>query len=64
MTSREYDVVVWGATGYTGRLTVQHIAQSFPTDIHWAVAGRSVSKLQALVDLCAKISPDRSQPCT
>lgn len=63
MSSRQYDVVVWGATGYTGGLTAQHIAQSFPTDIQWAVAGRSVSKLQAVVESCAKINPDRSQPC-
>lgn len=61
--SREYDVIVWGASGYTGALTAEHIARSFPTNIRWAVAGRSQGKLQAVVEKCRRINPDRPAPC-
>lgn len=61
--NRQYDVIVWGASGYTGALTAEHIARSFPTNIKWAVAGRSAGKLQAVVEKCKRINPDRPQPC-
>ncbi|OAQ70339.1 saccharopine dehydrogenase [Pochonia chlamydosporia 170] len=60
--SRQYDLVVFGATGYTGQLTAEHIATSLPTDLKWAVAGRSESKLQTLVADCQKLNPDRVPP--
>lgn len=63
MSSRQYDIVLWGATGHTGGWTAKHIARSYPTDIRWAIAGRSESKLKALAESCAKINPDRVQPC-
>lgn len=59
---RQYDVVVFGATGYTGLMTAEHIAAHFPTDIRWAVAGRSAEKLQKTVDECKAINTDRIQP--
>ncbi|ELR08932.1 hypothetical protein VC83_05834 [Pseudogymnoascus destructans] len=62
MSTRQYDIVLWGATGYTGKGTAKHIARSYPTDIRWAIAGRSESKLKAVAESCAKINPDRVQP--
>lgn len=62
MSSRQYDIVIWGATGYTGALTARHIARSFPTDIKWAIAGRSADKLRAVADACASINADRAPP--
>ncbi|KAK2591222.1 hypothetical protein QQS21_011087 [Conoideocrella luteorostrata] len=59
---RQYDLIVFGATGYTGRLTTEHIAINFPTNLKWAVAGRSESKLQAVVADCQKFNADRSPP--
>jgi len=59
---RQYDVVVFGATGYTGLMTAEHIAASFPTNTRWAVAGRSANKLQHVVDECKKINKDRQPP--
>lgn len=61
-SNREYDVIIWGATGYTGKLTAEHVARSFPANIKWAIAGRSVHKLQAVIESCAKINPNRTQP--
>jgi short subunit dehydrogenase-like uncharacterized protein len=53
MTTREFDVVVFGATGFTGERIVQYLASgptlSSRTPLKWAVAGRSRGKLEALV---------------
>ena len=44
--SREFDVVVYGATGFTGRLVAEYLAATYPADLTWAMAGRSLSKLE------------------
>ena len=44
--ARDFDVIVYGATGYTGRLVAEYLAQAYPTGVRWAMAGRSLSKLQ------------------
>ncbi|KAF2232637.1 hypothetical protein EV356DRAFT_534367 [Viridothelium virens] len=61
-SSRQYDVIVFGATGYTGKYTVEHITTNLPTDLKWAVAGRSASKLSDLVQDLKKLNPDRIEP--
>ena len=60
--NREYDVVVVGATGYTGAITATHIAEHLPTNLKWAIAGRTGVKLDALAAELKKLSPDRLQP--
>lgn len=60
--SREYDLVLLGATGHTGKLCAEYITTSLPTDLKWAVAGRSSSKLSALIDDLKTLNPDRLQP--
>jgi len=43
---RKYDVVIFGASGYTGRLVAEYIEQRYgTTNLKWAMAGRSVEKL-------------------
>lgn len=42
----DFDVIVYGATGYTGRLVAEYIALTYPADVRWAMAGRSLSKLE------------------
>jgi short subunit dehydrogenase-like uncharacterized protein len=49
MTDREFDVVLYGASGFTGRQTVQYFAQHAPRDLRWAIAGRNRTKLDALL---------------
>ena len=61
-SSRQYDLVVFGATGYTGKLTAEHITTNLPTDLKWALAGRSAKKLEALAAECQPLNPDRTQP--
>jgi short subunit dehydrogenase-like uncharacterized protein len=45
---REFDVVLYGATGFTGRQAVKYFSQHAPADVRWAIAGRDPSKLEAL----------------
>ncbi|KAK4137136.1 hypothetical protein BT67DRAFT_372195 [Trichocladium antarcticum] len=59
---RQYDLVVFGASGYTGKYTAQYITTHLPTDLKWAVAGRSQAKLEQVVALCRGLNPDREQP--
>jgi short subunit dehydrogenase-like uncharacterized protein len=47
---RPYDVVVFGATGFAGRLTADYLAHNAPPDCRWAIAGRSERKLAAVRD--------------
>jgi short subunit dehydrogenase-like uncharacterized protein len=43
---REFDLVLFGATGFTGRLVAEYIARQKPA--RWAIAGRNADKLAAL----------------
>lgn len=52
---RAYDVVLWGATGFTGRLVAEHVAERYPDEVAFAIAGRSRERLTALRDDLATI---------
>ena len=43
--AREFDLVVWGATGFTGRLVAEYLAGCEGGDrtLRWAIAGRNVA---------------------
>jgi len=44
---RNYDVVIFGATGFTGALTAEYLAKVTPAaGVRWAIAGRSEEKLR------------------
>src|SRR6266545_7315479 len=47
---RELDIVVLGATGFTGALTAEYLAAHRPGATRWAIAGRNRDKLEALRD--------------
>ena len=47
---REYDIIVWGASGFTGRLVVDYMAsQAAASNLKWAVAGRNVTKVKQVL---------------
>jgi short subunit dehydrogenase-like uncharacterized protein len=50
MSGREFDVVLFGATGFTGGLTADYLAASAPRGTRWALAGRNVDKLKPLAE--------------
>jgi len=66
---RKYDVVVLGATGFTGGLAVRHLAKTYGADnsnsknndkgVKWAIAGRSLPKLKSVL---SKIGDDLGIP--
>ncbi|MEE1942877.1 saccharopine dehydrogenase NADP-binding domain-containing protein [Streptomyces sp. TRM 70361] len=54
---REHDVVLFGATGFTGRLTAEYLAAHAPGGCRWALAGRNREKLLRLREHLAGIDP-------
>jgi short subunit dehydrogenase-like uncharacterized protein len=52
---RTHDVVVFGATGFTGALTAEYLARHAPPDTRWALAGRNQAKLEAKRAELAKV---------
>src|SRR4051812_15385709 len=48
----EFDVIVYGASGYTGRLVAEHLARRYGVGgaVKWAMAGRSAGKLAEVRD--------------
>ena len=45
---RPYDLVLFGATGFTGGLTADYLAGAVPDGCRWALAGRNRAKLEAV----------------
>lgn len=51
-TEREFDVVIFGATGFTGKLVAEYFQAQYGSDssVKWAVAGRNERKLNDVKD--------------
>ncbi len=47
---RAFDIVIYGATGFTGRLVAEYLAQQGGHGLRWAMAGRNADKLAAVRD--------------
>ena len=52
MANKPFDIVVHGATGFTGRLVIEYLLQRYPagSGVCWAMGGRSADKLAAVRD--------------
>jgi len=52
MSSSKFDIVVYGATGFTGQLVAEYLAAHYKNDkqLKWAMAGRSLDKLKSVRD--------------
>ncbi|MEO0418767.1 MAG: saccharopine dehydrogenase NADP-binding domain-containing protein [Pseudomonadota bacterium] len=53
MATPEFDIIVYGATGYTGRLVAEYLSNHYGSKDNapkWAMAGRSQEKLEAVRD--------------
>jgi len=48
-SARELDVVLYGASGFVGRQTVEYFARHAPATLRWAVAGRNESRLRSVL---------------
>ncbi|MEM6493553.1 MAG: saccharopine dehydrogenase NADP-binding domain-containing protein [Pseudomonadota bacterium] len=53
MADSEFDIIVYGATGYTGRLVAEYLSHHYGSADNapkWAMAGRSQEKLESVRD--------------
>ena len=55
---RELDLVLFGATGFTGALTAEYLARHAPAGLRWALAGRSPDKLESVRHRLTEIDPE------
>tara|TARA_Y200000002_G_scaffold51088_2_gene36920 strand:- start:9858 stop:11060 length:1203 start_codon:yes stop_codon:yes gene_type:complete len=47
--NREYDIIIWGASGFTGRLVAEYLYKNYNAkDLNWAIAGRDELKLSSI----------------
>ncbi len=58
---RTFDLVLFGATGFTGGLTAEYLAEHVPAGTRWALAGRSRGKLEAVRTRLERIAPASSE---
>lgn len=54
---RKYDVVLWGATGFTGKLVAEYLVRHASAGLRWALGGRNEAKLAEVRRALALISP-------
>ena len=54
--NREYDLIIYGASGFTGRLAVEYLDENY-SDLNWAIAGRNEDKL-VNISKNSKCKPD------
>jgi short subunit dehydrogenase-like uncharacterized protein len=61
MARREFDLIIWGATGFTGQLVVEYLAQNYGVggDLNWAIGGRNQDKLEQVRTDC--LAPDQRE---
>jgi len=51
MAQRRYDIVVWGATGFTGKWVAKHLYDHYSSsELKWVIAGRNAEKLNKVRD--------------
>ena len=60
-TTNNYDIVIWGATGFAGQLVAEHLTSHYPAaELSVALGGRNASKLRRLAEGLANES-DREE---
>lgn len=60
-SAREFDIVLWGATGFTGALTAEYLLGQYgvASQFRWAIGGRNQAKLEAVrKDIAASTGVD------
>jgi len=58
MTDREFDIVVFGASGFVGRLTADYLAAHAPSDLRIALGGRSAERLTLVREELGEVAAD------
>lgn len=55
-----HDLVIFGATGFTGQMAAMYIAKRYGNNFKWAIAGRRMNALQELRSKLSAINPSLS----
>jgi short subunit dehydrogenase-like uncharacterized protein len=56
---REFDLVVFGATGFTGGIAARYLSKQYPSgEVKWAIAGRRKEALDKVKASCLAINPN------
>jgi len=59
MSGREFDIVLWGASGFTGRLVAEYLVRKGSTrSLRIALGGRSRARIEEVRDALARIDPE------
>jgi len=55
---KEFDIIVWGASGFTGRLVAEYLFKKYGqvNTVNWAIAGRNRAKLEKVREEVADAS--------
>ena len=56
MHNRPYDIIVFGATGFTGKLVVEYLIEHYGVNnelFTWAIAGRNEDKIKKVIETLA-----------
>jgi short subunit dehydrogenase-like uncharacterized protein len=57
----KYDVVLFGATGFTGQYVLKYMMDKYPKSVKWALAGRSKERIQKKI---AEMATELGQQAT
>ncbi|MCY1083254.1 saccharopine dehydrogenase family protein [Archangium lansingense] len=58
--AREFDLILFGATGFTGRLVAEYLVKKRPS-LRWALAGRSFGRLERVRNELATLEPSAKE---
>ncbi len=53
----QFDIILWGATGFTGQLVAEYLACNAEPTVKWAMAGRNEGKLQKVREGLTAVNP-------
>lgn len=64
MTERSFDIVLFGATGFTGQLVAEYLLETYGSQgtLRWALAGRDMAKLESLRQTLQGVRPENPLP--
>ncbi len=56
--TKKYDLILWGATGFTGQIVATYLARHYGAELSWAIAGRNAQKLDGVRRNLGSIHPN------
>lgn len=56
MATQRYDIIIFGASGFTGQFVVEEVARIADEEgsLTWAIAGRTMAKLQKVLEAASR----------